>query len=772
MKRKVSHRANPVSTIAISSASLKMSSPMAPIKSTVTLLLLLLLTPISALCPSRCNCDESKLAVDCKDGLLDLVPITLNPSLSELYLNRNIIKSIASSFTFYRKLQLLDLSNNAITSLGSRNFQSQSILQVLFINRNKLTELKRDAFVGLSSLRILTLSENNIKFIEDRVFTPLKNLEKLDLSGNAISYTNGHTFFGLSSLKALHLQKNFLTSLPSDAIHLLRNVTHLDLSYNLIEGTLGEIPFFPFLTDLNLEGNKIMKLKNATFSNVQESLLLLNLATNLLESIPTNSLTILGHLEHLSLSRNPILHLSENCLKGLSNLKSFTLRNDDSLKSIHRKAFTSNSLLQSISIDFCPNLHKIEVETFVFQRETLRSVSLRGNGITVLTESLFDWDAIELLDIRGNPFNCSSCDILWLWKYLNKRVNLSFPEEHLREILCQEPIELRGHEVSSMSLSQMTCVIDSNGIASTFSSSFPSSSSSASSSSSFPYAPNAASNLNNGTSNWSTGNPAVPSWQQRKTSNFFVIPVSIVSAVTFAIGVAAVAWLVFRKNRQKRLAEERIKQFLTVNIHSINSGVNNNLHNSSSNFGASSSNCNTLLINKSYSGHEATAKYYSSIAPSRSNPSGSNSSSPVGTLVNPFEQMNLYESPVYHEITTCNTTSSPRHQQTVPLIASSPFNCTTYINTSPAASNSTKTSSGYTRSGSNRSASSGSTSSRNQQRIYHGSPQLYSSHESSVTTNSTSLASGNSLTVATTTPYAASFVIQHPIKVDQNLYRV
>lgn len=734
--------------------SLTMSSSSSRTKvtlTTITLLMIIYFPSISALCPSRCNCDESKLAVDCKDALLDLVPITLNPSLSELYLNRNHIKSISSSFTFYRKLQLLDLSNNAITSLGTKNFQSQNILQVLFINRNKLNELKRDTFVGLTSLRILTLCENQIKYIEDRVFNSLKNLEKLDLSSNTLTSINGHTFFGLINLKALHLQKNFLITVPNDAIHLLRNLSHLDISHNLIEGTLNEIPFFPYLTDLILEGNKINNLNYSTFTNIQESLLVLNLGTNLLESIPTNALSVLGHLEHLSLTRNPILYLKENALTGLSNLKSFTLRNDDSLKSIHRKAFTSNTLLQSISIDFCPNLHQIEVETFVFQRETLRSVSLRGNGFTVLSESLFDWKTIETLDIRGNPFNCS-CDIFWLSKFLNKQVNLSFPEEHLREILCHEPMKLRGHEVSSLSLSEMTCVIDSNGMASTSSSPFTT-----------------RSNLNNGTSNWSP-NPIVPSWQQKKTTNFLVIPVSILLAVTFAIAVAWISWVIFRKNRQKRLAEERIKEFLTVNING--GSVNNNLHNNS-NFGGSGSNCNTLLINKNYTGHEAnssSSKYYSSIGRNENIISSSNSpNSPIGTIVNPFEQMNLYESPVYHEI-TCN--NSPRHQpQSVPLIASSPFNCTTYINTT-STTNKSNGKSNYNRNTVNRCSSSGSNnSSTRNQRIYHGSPQLYSSHESSVTTTST-LASGNSLTVANTTPYAASFVIQHPIKVDQNLYRV
>src|ERR1700744_6023386 len=84
---------------------------------------------VYALCPMRCNCSDERLTVFCNNSLLDVVPITLNPELKELYLSHNEIKSIFSSVTVYRDLQVLDLTHNSMTSLGKKNFGLQSHLR-------------------------------------------------------------------------------------------------------------------------------------------------------------------------------------------------------------------------------------------------------------------------------------------------------------------------------------------------------------------------------------------------------------------------------------------------------------------------------------------------------------------------------------------------------------------------------------------------------------------------------------------------------------------
>lgn len=762
-----------------------------------------MISSISGLCPSRCNCDDSKLAVHCTDASLDLVPITLNPSLSELYLNRNIIKSIASSFTFYRKLQLLDLSENSITSLGSNNFHSQNILQVLLINKNKLTHVKRDTFHGLTALTILSLADNFIDTIDEHSFSSLKNLEKLDLSKNSLKMIANHAFFGLVNVKVLHLNRNSLSSLHNDALDIVKNVSLLDVSFNLIDSTDLRIPSLPFLSELNLAGNKITHLFNYTFVNVRESLLMVNLASNLLTSVPSESLSILNNLQHLVLSGNRIAHLTANCLTGCEKLQSFTLTNDDTLKRIDASAFASNSLLHSVSIDWCHALHSIESGTFIYQRETLTSLSLRENGLSRLPVDLVDWQTLERLDIRGNPFDCS-CDNMWLANVINKQVNVSIERDHLKDILCSQPGELRGHQVSSITPDQINCVIDSNTIGTSYS--FFSSSSTIDG--------NNRTLLGNGDSNW-LATTAVPTWREKKTSRLLIVPVSIVLAVSLAAALAYFAWLLFRRNRQKRLAEKRIKQFLTVNINNFHPSNGNRLsprHDTQSQCDDVTSG---LLINKNYHSHshcnsDTNGKYYSSI--NRSSDNYNTSLHASSSIVNPFECMNLYESPIYHEITSTPATSihpacsslsssspssnSPAHrtspanqQQSVPLISSSTFHSATFIDTRDERSRKCKNNLlSLSNNRNNCSSSSSSSSSPG----FNGSGRLQFSHLSphsncsrdsreSVISNCT-LVSGNSSgataasaspsLIANTNPYAASFVIQHPIKLDSNLYRV
>lgn len=480
-----------------------------------------------SLCPTRCTCDEAKLSVDCKEAGLDLVPITLNPSLSELHLSRNQIKSVSSSFTFYRKLQFLDLSSNALSTIGVRNFQSQSSLKVLNLNRNRIFELKKDAFLGLTSLRSLTLSENELKDIDERVFHSLKHLEKLDLSGNSMSYISSHSFHGLINLKSLYLQRNRLHLLPSESMMFLTNLTKLDLGFNLLGDKLtrDSIPHLLSLNELNLEANKIQYIDYDAFDNVKDTLKMLNLAANNLEYIPSNSFDSLASLEKLNIGTNRIASIGDEAFRGLINLKTLILRHDDSLKVIETNAFIYNVQLEKLVLEYCPNLMMLHEDTFSRQKETLKKVSLRSNGFNYLHEKLLHWDDLESLDVRGNPFNCS-CSIFWFWDFLNKRANLSFHSDHLKEILCAEPTELRGMEISSISLNKLNCFTFSSNNLFTF---------------------------------------FVP----------IVLPVTVLASLLCA-GVCGLLLWVFVKHRRRRMTEQRLREFFSSNIHTSGTILDHN----------------------------------------------------------------------------------------------------------------------------------------------------------------------------------------------------
>lgn len=489
---------------------------------------------VHALCPIRCTCDETKLSVDCKEASLDVVPITLNPAIAELFLNANHIKSISLSFSFYRKLRLLDLSGNALTLIGSGNFAFQRQLKVLFMNKNKISDLEKNTFSGLESLRVLSLSENHLKEIrDDAVFHPLQNLEQLDLSGNELTTLSPAALSGLLNLRSLHLQRNRFQVVPSQALSGLTALLQLDLSGNDLQGSLAEGSLaLPSLHDLNLHSNAIESLSPRSVSGTLRSL---DLSSNRLSAIPALDLP---DLEQLTIGRNRIAAIGENAFSGLKNLKSLILRNDDSLNLIHMNAFSHNPLLERISIDFCPNLHTIEPETFIYAKENLRRVSLRANGIRHLPEHLFDWQELQWLDVRGNPFECS-CPIYWFWDLIRDRMSRNatdslLQEDHMREIICQEPPGLRGHELASISLKEMNCHQEKRADAAS------------------------------AASEESVG---------REMSAAVLIPVTIVAAILAAATTGLMAFLLAR-HRRRKLSEVRLKEYFSDSINNPNSAVN------------------------------------------------------------------------------------------------------------------------------------------------------------------------------------------------------
>lgn len=716
-----------------------------------------------ALCPIRCTCDENKLSVDCKEASLDLVPITLNPSILELYLPRNNIKSITSSLHFYRKLLFLDLSANSLSSLESGNFISQKALKVLILNNNRISALDSGCFQGLENLRILTMSSNSLKGISRNSLTPLKHLEKLDISRNELISEALHplAFDSLKhNLKTLDLSHNRMSFLPEKTFYGLSNLSSLNLAFNGIgrseeeEGVLRNNSFVHLtsLTELNLESNQIHSLQSHTFLGLENSLESLDLSSNHLEIIPTTALSILSKLSRLSISRNRIIVLTNNCLQGLSDLKTFVLKNDDNLRAIEVDAFSSNPLLEKISLDYCPNLKSLHEETFLVQRQSsLRQVSLRANGLSKLPRHLLDWNNLVFLDVRGNPFNCSDvCFVKWLSGVLHNNNNKSVSDESLRETLCQDPVEFKGHELASI---PAACFDD---------------------------YPQQHQQPESGDDD--------PSNTESSSSSGETMSTVIVSALSFSTlvcaGTFALTLFCFLRRRKERLAESRLKDYFAASLlnhqqhsymmssgqhaydsyshqlhqpHSLQHYHSSPLHHDS--FGQQE---HDLILKKDDDdANIPNDYYYASIT--TNGPNGLTSAGPVTASFETANGHRLYENQYQELESSLNANAGGLSSVTTPLLNSN------------AAS----------KTHNNRNNTRNNNSHRSQQQ-HHSHAMSSSSFLTSsppTTSSSSATSSSTSSCYPTTTssslssypeanPYATSIVIQHPIKINSNLYRV
>lgn len=424
------------------------------------LLVLVVLSPeclkrlVSALCPVRCQCNDDRLVVLCNNSALDLVPITLNPELKELYLSNNQIKSIFSSFAVYRDLELLDMTHNSITTLGRKNFELQKNLKVMLIGHNLISEINNMTFHGLNSLVVLKINDNVLEELPRRVFQGLNRLETLDLSSNAIQSLSPESFSGLINLRSLALRDNRLSGVPAQSLSHLPNLIKLDIGRN----SLREIPEFAFspltsLEELLLDSCALQSVPTMALQHLTH-LRRLNLQDNLLKDIPTEALEHVKNVEELILSKNRVESIRAFAFRGMTNLRRLDVSSIRQLRSLDRDAFLENPRLDKLVLEFNENLRHLLIGTFDANSANLKYVSLRGNGIETLHPRLLQWERLHFFDIRQNPLNCN-CSLVWLWQYL-KRTNFS-GQAYSDSVVCAAPPNLMAHPLLSIPVSELGC---------------------------------------------------------------------------------------------------------------------------------------------------------------------------------------------------------------------------------------------------------------------------------------------------------------------------
>lgn len=139
----------------------------------------------------------------------------------------NIAKIIPSSNQPLRRLEVLFLNNNKLTSLQSKVFAQCPQLLMLYLQDNILCTLAQDCFENQINLRLLFLYNNLIKEIHPQTFSPLKNLRVLFARNNHINYLDNSWNQGLDSLELLDFSNNFLKQdIKNKSLNNLANLKH------------------------------------------------------------------------------------------------------------------------------------------------------------------------------------------------------------------------------------------------------------------------------------------------------------------------------------------------------------------------------------------------------------------------------------------------------------------------------------------------------------------------------------------------------------------
>lgn len=370
-------------------------------------------------CPNGCQCDEDTLVVTCDETNLDVMPIALNPSIRQLIMKRNKIKSIESAIQFYPDLEYLDLSGNHLLKLPPKTFQYQKRLKEMRLNNNKIGQIESGTFLGMESLQLLNLRGNLIDVLENRLFSPLFNLEELNLGQNRISEIKLDAFLHLSNLKILYLDDNSLNHVPAESFAPLTNLAELFIGVNSFT-TLERSAFEKLkkLTTLSLNGAQLHNISSSAFAGL-ESLRTLDLSSNRLSRIPTKEMSNLQRLEELSIGMNDFTNIPEKAFEGLTNLHQLEIIGANSFERVQNNAFIDNGNLRIIRFLSNEKLALFESHSF-HGLPYLKELVLRSNAIEAINEELYEWDNLDILDLSNNPLRCD-CHLSWYKNFLNKR---------------------------------------------------------------------------------------------------------------------------------------------------------------------------------------------------------------------------------------------------------------------------------------------------------------------------------------------------------------
>ncbi|XP_060923455.1 slit homolog 1 protein-like [Limanda limanda] len=135
-------------------------------------------------CPTQCTCMDT--VVRCSNKHLQGLPRGLPRNVTELYLDGNQFTSVPKDLATFKYLQLVDLSNNKISSLSDDSFSNMSQLTTLILSYNSLRCIPPLSLSGLRSLRLLSLHGNDISELQQGIFSDVASLSHLAIGANPL----------------------------------------------------------------------------------------------------------------------------------------------------------------------------------------------------------------------------------------------------------------------------------------------------------------------------------------------------------------------------------------------------------------------------------------------------------------------------------------------------------------------------------------------------------------------------------------------------------
>ncbi|KAF7227054.1 toll-like receptor 21 [Nothobranchius furzeri] len=336
------------------------------------------------------------------------------PNLSALHLRENSLKGfsdIVKSVAHLKNLTTLDLCSNQLTSLSHSNASLPRSLNVLYLCNNNLRTLGcKSSFFKF--IEVLDLSNNNLLPTEAFQGLNLSHVNSLRLNSTRVKIVE---FLNASNIYAGHvdfsgtrLNKNSrITQLCEKLQRKLNTIKKFLLSYNGIKTVRHlNLSHCPEMTGvLDLSHNDLKTIKDLSFLGNQTHITTFIAEHNHLSSLPDSKKDAVQFesLEELSYRYNRILSVDRGAFQQMPNLKSLKL-NINNLAFLHQQALKGLRQLQTLRLDnnLLTDLFNVTFEDNV----SLQVLNLRNNRISVIFNgTFFNLRNLTTLDLGGNKIS-------------------------------------------------------------------------------------------------------------------------------------------------------------------------------------------------------------------------------------------------------------------------------------------------------------------------------------------------------------------------------
>ncbi|XP_028134901.2 leucine-rich repeat-containing G-protein coupled receptor 4-like [Diabrotica virgifera virgifera] len=370
--------------------------------------------PLNASHNTFCNGCLQTLRIE-QSNISVIPPLAFShePKVTALFLSDLNISQILPGAFGQTILTLIDLSGNNLSEISLGVFNSLHNLKALVLSKNKLTMLPNHCFTGLTNLEVLDLSYNKLLAFYFAVFDPsLHTMSILDLSYNELLKFEVDVKINISKIV---LKNNSLRSM--DFCPLMFH--QVQMSINKIDQLVSEkcITNETRLIHFDVSFNNIDKIDPTYFENATK-LIKLNLNNNNISNLPQEIFSNLNRVQELNISHNSIKTCEFGIFDNLKNIKTVDISNN--------------------KLDGYPkSLHSLS---------TLTKLYLENNGILNIDPKYFD-DFPVLKEISLSTMNLSCDNLVDLFRVLKKR-NVTIISKAVKNassvhgIACTNPEEI------------------------------------------------------------------------------------------------------------------------------------------------------------------------------------------------------------------------------------------------------------------------------------------------------------------------------------------